>query len=381
MSDSQIFGMYKATVKRNDDPMSAQRLILRIPQVLGEADSEWAETSDPTSSVPRLGDVIWVQFSGGDVTKPVYIANGMSALSVDLTATNIAVDAAQAAADAAQTSANGKNKITYSLNVPGTTMNSVGDVWWRRDALGKLIGQWEGMGGTTWVSRQLSYQVIAAIDAATITVGQIQAGQLSADSINGKTITGANIRTGADGTARIVIGPDAYDGTRPAVTFDLDGSGVDWAEPYIEADPTTRSLSIRGAQAGLSASVITARGDGGIDLDAYDLSSVHSGLSLVGGVATVTGNLQVTGKIVGEPYSINSSTVATPDVNGRIYFNYGVGFTSVPWPVVSSGSGALICSGTGNSSTQGFATLYDAAGALVTAGLRRVNWTVTGILA
>jgi len=142
---SQIFGIYKATVKRNDDPLYKQRLILRIPQVLGEADSAWAEVSDPTSSVPRLGDIVWVQFSGGDVTKPVYIANAMGQL----------------------------RSSSFVSEPPGSAPNEPGDIRWQIDGSGTVVAQWEGLGGTLWVERSLSHAAIAFVEAATITVGTL----------------------------------------------------------------------------------------------------------------------------------------------------------------------------------------------------------------
>lgn len=84
---SQILGMYKAIVLHNNDPRSSQRLLLRIPQVLGTAESEWAEPSDPTSVVPKPGETVWVQFAGGDVAKPVYVATGLRQLSTSLQST------------------------------------------------------------------------------------------------------------------------------------------------------------------------------------------------------------------------------------------------------------------------------------------------------
>jgi microcystin-dependent protein len=119
--------------------------MLRVPQVLGEADSEWAEPSDPTSSIPKLGDIVWAQFSGGDVTKPVYIANALGQLK----------------------------SSTFVSGPPGSTPNEPGDVWWQLDDTGNVVAQWEGLGGTLWVERTLSYAAIAFIEAATITVGTL----------------------------------------------------------------------------------------------------------------------------------------------------------------------------------------------------------------
>lgn len=81
------------------------------------------------------------------------------------------------------------------------------------------------------------------------------------------------------------------------------------------------------------------------------------------------------------PYTASGSTVATPSGGGNIALPYGVTFTTAPWPLVSSGSSAIICAGFATDASNGGVTLYDAAGVIVTAGLRRVNWSATGILA
>jgi hypothetical protein len=98
---------------------------------------------------------------------------------------------------------------------------------------------------------------------------------------------------------------------------------------------------------------------------------------LTGTTGSFTGNVTAPNLT----YTAFGSVVATPDVGGVIAIPYGVTFTTTLWPVVSSGQGAIICCGIGVSTSTGSVTLYDAAGVLVTTGLRRVNWTVTGFLA
>jgi hypothetical protein len=75
------------------------------------------------------------------------------------------------------------------------------------------------------------------------------------------------------------------------------------------------------------------------------------------------------------------STVATPDAAGKITLFYGVTFTTVPFPLVCSGSGGLIVEGNTGTTSSGVAVLRDTTGALITAGLRRVTWCVSGVLA
>jgi len=83
----------------------------------------------------------------------------------------------------------------------------------------------------------------------------------------------------------------------------------------------------------------------------------------------------------GQRYTAGGSVVGTPSGAGNMTITYGVTFTTALWPVVSSGSGALIVSGFATDGSEGGVTVYDAAGAIVNTGSRRVNWTVTGIIA
>lgn len=142
-------------------------------------------------------------------------AAGTSAAAADAKAAQAAADAAKAAADAllakeqadaarqaaqdaaasagqavtvAQTAANGKNSVFYSLNVAPTTGNTGrvnGDTWFRRDANGVIIGQWEWV-TNAWVVRTVGSQVIANLDVGKLTTGDIAAGQkISAGPRNG----------------------------------------------------------------------------------------------------------------------------------------------------------------------------------------------------
>jgi hypothetical protein len=80
----QVPGIYRGIVKRNDDPSLGRRVTLRIPQILGTAESAWAETTDPNGILPAIGSLVWVMFLGGDITKPVYTANGSQQLTSDI---------------------------------------------------------------------------------------------------------------------------------------------------------------------------------------------------------------------------------------------------------------------------------------------------------
>jgi hypothetical protein len=89
-------------------------------------------------------------------------------------------------ATAAQTSADGKNKIYYSTSTPGSTANSVGDIWYQYGSSGtyanKVIAQWSGAGGTSWTSVTISGLIVANLDAGSITTGTLSAIQIDAGS-------------------------------------------------------------------------------------------------------------------------------------------------------------------------------------------------------
>jgi hypothetical protein len=93
---------------------------------------------------------------------------------------------ASSQATAAQVTANGKNKVYYSTTVPGSTANTVGDIWYQYGTSGvylnKVIAQFSGAGGTSWTPVTVSGLVIANIDAGSITTGTLSAITISAGS-------------------------------------------------------------------------------------------------------------------------------------------------------------------------------------------------------
>jgi trimeric autotransporter adhesin len=93
---------------------------------------------------------------------------------------------ASSQATAAQVTANGKNKVYYSTSGPGSTANTVGDIWYQYGTSGtyanKVIAQFSGAGGTSWTSVTVSGLVIANIDAGSITTGTLNAITIAAGS-------------------------------------------------------------------------------------------------------------------------------------------------------------------------------------------------------
>lgn len=81
MSDPNIagsyLGIYQGTVADNNDPSRSGRVRCNIPQVLGMQVSGWCQPIYPTPSNyrQRVGDIVWIQFVNGDLSKPVYYSS------------------------------------------------------------------------------------------------------------------------------------------------------------------------------------------------------------------------------------------------------------------------------------------------------------------
>lgn len=81
--DKTFYGKYRATVLNNIDPEQKGRLMLTIPDVLGEMPSSWAECCTPlagptgfdmgTYMVPPIGTGVWVEFEQGDPNFPIWV--------------------------------------------------------------------------------------------------------------------------------------------------------------------------------------------------------------------------------------------------------------------------------------------------------------------
>lgn len=133
---------------------------------------------------------------------------------------NATAIAANTAAGVAQATANGKNKVTYSTSAPGSTANTVGDIWFQYGStspnVGRIIAQYMGDGGTSWTQTTVSGLVIANIDAGNITTGILTAAVGISNpsgnfSVNGAT--GQLICTGAIVTGNITATSGTFTGT------------------------------------------------------------------------------------------------------------------------------------------------------------------------
>ena len=73
------YGKYRGTVKNNIDPLQTGRLLLEVPDVLGNGISSWAMPCMPFGGkqmgmwvLPQVGAGVWVEFEKGDPDFPIW---------------------------------------------------------------------------------------------------------------------------------------------------------------------------------------------------------------------------------------------------------------------------------------------------------------------
>lgn len=80
LGDHRAYGKYRGFVTDNDDPQRLARVRLRVPSLLGEAETGWALPCLPCGglsnrglfTVPEIGAQVWVEFEGGNPDFPIW---------------------------------------------------------------------------------------------------------------------------------------------------------------------------------------------------------------------------------------------------------------------------------------------------------------------
>jgi uncharacterized protein involved in type VI secretion and phage assembly len=82
-SNTKYYGKYRGTVFNNLDPKFLGRLQVKVPGVLGEIPSTWAEPCVPLAGptgpamgmymVPPIDAAVWVEFEQGDPNHPIWV--------------------------------------------------------------------------------------------------------------------------------------------------------------------------------------------------------------------------------------------------------------------------------------------------------------------
>jgi len=76
---NKFYGKYRGLVIENIDPEQIGRVLLQVPDVLGEIPSSWAMPCVPVAgiqsgifAVPPIGSQVWVEFEQGDSDYPIW---------------------------------------------------------------------------------------------------------------------------------------------------------------------------------------------------------------------------------------------------------------------------------------------------------------------
>ena len=78
-----VWGLYRGVVMSANDPQRRGRLKVKVPAVLGNTVTPWAEACLPASArnappatLPAAGTPVWIQFEAGDTDNPVWVGFG-----------------------------------------------------------------------------------------------------------------------------------------------------------------------------------------------------------------------------------------------------------------------------------------------------------------
>jgi hypothetical protein len=76
---NRCYGKYRGLVIENIDPLQIGRVLVQVPDVLGELPSSWAMPCVPAAGiqsgcfmVPPIGSQVWVEFEQGDPNYPIW---------------------------------------------------------------------------------------------------------------------------------------------------------------------------------------------------------------------------------------------------------------------------------------------------------------------
>lgn len=208
----QYHGIFYGAVSNNADPLKKNRCTLRVPQLLGSAVTTWALPLTPLVDPPKVGTLVAVLFTGGDLDNPVYLVV-TPAVPIEGTNGNIqpvgttgsaGTSHKVAAADHVHTLANALESTAANIQ-PVAAAASAGTSAKAARADHAHVGLTPGA-GTFEVS---SGQVTGGDTPATIDLfSQSTAGHTEVD-VNANTINlnGPNITIGDGSTSNLTLNP------------------------------------------------------------------------------------------------------------------------------------------------------------------------------
>lgn len=78
-TESRYYGKYRGYVSKVDDPLKLGRIQAVVPRLLGDVPTGWAMPCTPYAgpdqglfTVPDVGTGVWVEFEGGDLSRPIW---------------------------------------------------------------------------------------------------------------------------------------------------------------------------------------------------------------------------------------------------------------------------------------------------------------------
>lgn len=82
MSSTRLYGLYRGSVKANDDPLSLGRLQVKVPSAPGASDLSWANPCVALAGsgkgmfvLPAVGANVWIMFEQGSAEDPVWMGS------------------------------------------------------------------------------------------------------------------------------------------------------------------------------------------------------------------------------------------------------------------------------------------------------------------
>jgi hypothetical protein len=76
---TRYFGKYRGLVREIEDPDGLGRIKAEVPAVMGEVLTGWAMPCLPFAGpshglalIPEVGDGVWIEFEGGDLSRPLW---------------------------------------------------------------------------------------------------------------------------------------------------------------------------------------------------------------------------------------------------------------------------------------------------------------------
>jgi uncharacterized protein involved in type VI secretion and phage assembly len=77
---ARFYGKYRGTVETNIDPEQRSRLLVSVPDVLGQSVTTWALPCVPFAGIqtgvfyfPPPRSSVWIEFEGGDTDYPIWV--------------------------------------------------------------------------------------------------------------------------------------------------------------------------------------------------------------------------------------------------------------------------------------------------------------------